>query len=107
MADAIRRTLQLPEIAELRPRLLPEFHVYAASVTGQTTSLTAGIADAVTIEGQKIQTVVDWKSDVNPTPADVETYRCQVRDYLTATGASSGLIVFLTSGRIERVKSQP
>jgi exodeoxyribonuclease-5 len=103
MASAVQRTLQLPEIAHLRLRLLPEFRVYAASVVGQTTSLTAGIADAVAYEGGKIQTVVDWKSDVNPTSADVEMYRNQVRDYLTATGAVLGLIVFVTSGRIERV----
>jgi len=105
MAAAVQRTLQLPEIAELRPRLLPEFRVYAASVEGQTTSLTAGIADAVAYEGGRIQTVVDWKSDVNPTSADIEIYRSQVRDYLTATGAFLGLIVFVTSGRIERVQS--
>lgn len=105
MATALQRTLQLREIAELRPRLLPEFRVYAASVSGQTTSLTAGIADAVAYEGGYIQTVVDWKSDVNPTPADIEMYRSQVRDYLKATGAVLGLIVFVTSGRIEQVQS--
>ena len=42
-------------------------------------------------------------SDVNPTAADIEMYRAQVRD-LTATGAGLGLIVFVTSGRIERVQ---
>jgi hypothetical protein len=105
MATAIQRTLQLPDIAELRPRLLPEFRVYAASVVGQTASLTAGIADAVAYVGEQIQTVVDWKSDVNPTPADIEMYRDQVRSYLKATGAVLGLIVFVTSGSIERVQS--
>ncbi len=105
MATAVQRTLQLQEIAELRPRLLPEFRVYAASVVGQTMSLTAGIADAVAYEGEQIQTVVDWKSDVNPTPADIEMYRGQVRSYLKATGAVLGLIIFVTSGRVERVQS--
>jgi exodeoxyribonuclease-5 len=104
MANAIQRTLQLPEIAELRPTLLPEFRVYSATVAGQTISLTAGIADAVAYDGDQIQTVVDWKSDVNPSSADIEIYRSQVRDYLTATKAGEGFIVFLTSGRIERVK---
>jgi ATP-dependent exoDNAse (exonuclease V) beta subunit len=105
MAAAILRTLALPEIALLRPKLLPEFHVYAASVTGQMISLTAGIADAVAYLGPQIQTVVDWKSDVNPAAADIEIYRGQVRSYLNATGADLGLIVFVTSGHIERVQS--
>lgn len=104
MATTAQRTLQLREIAQLRPRLFPEFPVYAAVVAGQTTSLTAGVADAVVFEGGRIQTVVDWKSDVNPTEADIEMYRSQVRDYLAATGAALGLIVFMTSGRIQNVK---
>ncbi len=69
-------------------------------------TLTAGIADAVAIDEMgRIEAVVDWKSDVNPVPAQIDIYRNQVRDYLTATGARLGLIVFLTSGRIERVLS--
>lgn len=62
------------------------------------------IADALalTASGQ-IDVVVDWKSDVDPSPATVESYPSQVRDYLFATGEKSGLIVFATSGRIERV----
>lgn len=105
MATAVQRTLQLQEIAALRPRLLPEFRVYAAAVAGQTTSLTAGIADAVAHESGQIHTVVDWKSDVNPAHSEVEVYRGQVRSYLKATGAVLGLIVFMTSGQIEKVQS--
>jgi exodeoxyribonuclease-5 len=105
MATAVRRTLQLQEIAELRPRLLPEFRVYAATSAGQKLLLTAGIADAIAHDRGQIDTIVDWKSDVNPTPADIEAYREQVRDYLIATGAALGLIVFITSSRIERVHS--
>jgi ATP-dependent exoDNAse (exonuclease V) beta subunit len=105
MATAVQRTLKLQEIAELRPRLLPEFQVYAATVAGQKMSLTAGIADAVAHEHGRIHTIIDWKSDVNPTPAVTEAYREQVRSYLKATGAVLGLIVFVTSGRIESVNS--
>jgi hypothetical protein len=52
---------------------------------------------------RKIDAVIDWKSDVDPDPALVELYRGQVRDYLAATKAPRGLIVFLTSSRIEKV----
>ena len=105
MASAVQRALQLPDVVALRPRLLPEFRVYAGILADRTMSLTAGIADAVAIgEGGRIEAVIDWKSDVAPSPDQIETYRGQVREYLAATGAQNGLVVFLTSTRVERVK---
>ena len=69
-------------------------------------TLTAGVADAVAInEKERIDAVVDWKSDVDPAPNQLEIYRGQVLDYLAATGASRGLIVFMTSGRVEHVRT--
>lgn len=50
-----------------------------------------------------IDVVTDWKSDIDPSPAIIGQYRTQVGDYLRASGASFGLIVFMTSGRIKRV----
>jgi ATP-dependent exoDNAse (exonuclease V) beta subunit len=104
MASAVLHALQLPEIAAVRFRLLPELPVYAKSTVDKTSTLTAGIADAVAIDRNgRIDIVVDWKSDVKPTPKQIEIYRGQVFDYLEASGADVGLIVFLTSGRVERV----
>jgi ATP-dependent exoDNAse (exonuclease V) beta subunit len=104
LVSAVQRTIQLPEIAELRPRLHSEVWVYAGTESGKTISLTAGISDAVAIsDSGRIDVVVDWKSDIDPAPAQIELYRGQVRDYLAATGAPLGLIVFMTSGRIERI----
>ena len=96
--------MQLPEIAELRSRLVPEFRVYASAIEGCAATLTAGIADAVAVyEEGHIDVIVDWKSDVNPEAEQVAMYRKQVRDYLQSTGAQTGLIVFLSSDRIEKV----
>jgi ATP-dependent exoDNAse (exonuclease V) beta subunit len=105
MASTVQTTLQLPEIVELRARLQPEFWVYAGTESDKTMSLTAGIADAIAIgDTGRVEVVVDWKSDVDPTQVQIALYRAQVRDYLAATGASLGLIVFMTSNRIERVQ---
>lgn len=105
MAAAVYRALHLPDIAALRSRLLPELPVYAKSSVDRTVTLTAGIADAAVIDDMgRIDTVIDWKSDVDPTPKQIQVYRGQVRDYLAASGARLGLIVFLTPGRIERVQ---
>ncbi|MGB4101277.1 MAG: UvrD-helicase domain-containing protein [Alphaproteobacteria bacterium] len=104
MASLVQRTLQIPEIAELRDRLQPEYYVYSGAQAERTLTLTAGIADAIACDAQgHIDVVLDWKSDVDPSPAIISQYRTQVGDYLRASGASLGLIVFMTSGRIDRV----
>ena len=106
MTEALKRALQIPEVVALRPRLVPELNVYAAMFADRTVTLTAGVADAVAIDERgRIEAVVDWKSDVAPAPAQVDIYRGQVLDYLAATGARRGLIVFMTSGRVEHVRS--
>ena len=104
MAATVVRTLRFPEVAALRARLVPEFQVYASAVEGSAALLTAGIADAVAVDAKgRIDVVVDWKSDVNPGRKQIAMYREQIRDYLRATTAQTGLIVFLNSGRIDRV----
>lgn len=104
MAATVVRTLRLPEVAALRPRLVPEYPVYASDVEGSTVSLTAGIADAVAIDGKgRIDVVVDWKSDVMPGRKQVAMYHQQVREYLRATTAKTGLVVFMSSGRVDRI----
>jgi hypothetical protein len=63
LAATIIRTLNLPEIAALRPRLMPELSV------GTTETLVAGIADAVAPDGEDgIEAIIDWKSDVEINP---------------------------------------
>ena len=49
------------------------------------------------------QVVIDWKSDVDPSPETLEHYRAQVRAYLDMTGADRGLIVAVTSDSIMQV----
>ena len=106
MAAMVVRTLNRPEIAALRPRLVPECWVYGSDDNGRETSITAGIADAVAVDEQgRIDVVVDWKSDTAPRENQIRSYREQVRKYLEATGAKTGLIVFLNSDRIETVVS--
>ena len=60
---------------------------------------TAGIVDAIAFgpDGTP-ETVIDWKSDVDPSPETLEHYRAQVRAYLEVTGAECGLVVLVTNG---------
>jgi exodeoxyribonuclease-5 len=104
LAASVRRALALPEIVSLRPQLLAEVTVLSAAKTEKGTSFVGGIADALTLNGEgRVDFVIDWKSDVDPSGSAVDLYRQQVRDYLVATGGQEGLLVFVTSGRVERV----
>ncbi|WP_420995211.1 UvrD-helicase domain-containing protein [Cupriavidus sp. 30B13] len=101
MAASVRRTLALPEIAALRPRLVAEFPVYASTVVANQERATVGIADAAAFADDGTpQVIIDWKSDVRPDPATLDHYRAQVRSYLDMTGAGQGLIVLVTSGTV-------
>jgi exodeoxyribonuclease-5 len=104
LATSVLRGIRLPEIVALRPHLRPEIPIYGSKVEGSMFELTSGIADALAIGPDgTIDAVVDWKSDVDPDAMVIELYRGQVRDYLAATGAPNGFIVFLTSGRVEKI----
>ena len=104
LADTVLRTLALPPIASLRNRLVPEAPLYASEGPDRALVLTAGIADAVTLDdGGRIELVLDWKSDVRPTPRSVGAYRAQMLDYLRAASARLALIVFLSTGQVEAV----
>ena len=101
LADCVARTLSLPEITALRPRLLPEFPVYSSIVVDGQEDASAGVVDAIAFGSDGAPEVaVDWKSDVDPAPEMLEHYRSQVRAYLDMTGAERGLIVFMTPGTV-------
>ena len=101
LAGCVVRALSLPEIADLRPRLVPEVPIYSADSAGAEERVTTGVADAVAygLDGAP-EVVIDWKSDVNPTTATLQHYCSQVRAYLYATRAIRGLVVVMTYGKV-------
>ena len=100
MASCALRALSLPEIAAMRSYLVPEVAIWAAGEG----YLVAGRADALAIKGGRIEVAIDWKSDISPTSAVRSAYVGQLRDYLEATGAERGMLVFLTLGEIAWVE---
>jgi CRISPR-associated exonuclease Cas4 len=96
MAETALRALALPEIAALKPFLVPEMAIWAA----RNGYLVAGRADALAIRDDKINVAIDWKSDINPTASVRAAYTGQLRDYLEATGAGRGALVFLSLGEV-------
>jgi ATP-dependent exoDNAse (exonuclease V) beta subunit len=101
MARCALRALSLPEIAAMRSCLVPEVAIWAAAED----YLVAGRADALAIKGGRVEVAIDWKSDVNPTSAVRSGYAGQLRDYLAATGAERGVLVFATLGEIAWVEN--
>jgi CRISPR-associated exonuclease Cas4 len=101
MARCALRALALPEIAEMRPFLLPEVAIWAS----EASVLVAGRADALAIREGRVEVAVDWKSDINPSSAARNRYAAQLGDYLVATGAKRGLLAFLSLGEIAWVEN--
>ena len=104
IAGCALRALSQPQVAALRPGLVPEFPVYGSTVGDPHEEATAGIVDAIAFgpDGTP-ETVIDWKSDVEPSPEALEHYCAQVRTYLEVTGAELGLVVFATNGTVVSV----
>jgi ATP-dependent exoDNAse (exonuclease V) beta subunit len=105
LAATTLRALKIPEIAACRARLVPEITVFSARADHDSTTYVGGVADAIAYQPiGLIDLVVDWKTDINPGAQHIELYRAQLRDYLAATGAPEGLLVFVTTGQIVRVR---
>ncbi|MCE2563718.1 exodeoxyribonuclease V subunit beta [Komagataeibacter sp. FNDCF1] len=99
LAQSVLRALNAPEVARLRGAMVPEYPLYMARDGAEGTDVIAGIADAVVPgEDGTPAVIIDWKSDVSPTPATMLHYQVQVRAYMDMTGARQGLIVMATSG---------
>jgi ATP-dependent exoDNAse (exonuclease V) beta subunit len=104
LAAAVVRTINLPEIKQLRPRLLPELPIFGHQDAGDSEILISGIADAVALdEAGGTEAVVDWKSDTDASLKLMEHYRRQIDDYRKRTGAKRALIVMMTSGKTVEV----
>jgi exodeoxyribonuclease-5 len=101
LAQTVVRTLAIPEIAALRPRLVPEYTIYGSHTDGATEIIVSGIADAVAydVEGH-IDTVIDWKSDVDITPDRLNSYRGQLETYRRHTSARQAFLVLMTHGKL-------
>jgi ATP-dependent exoDNAse (exonuclease V) beta subunit len=102
MARTAARTLTFPDITALRSHLIAEVPIWSTSKGG---TLTAGRADAVAVQGNVLHAVLDWKSDVSPSRDDRSQHTAQLKDYLDATGAPKGAIVYMSLGEVVWIES--
>jgi ATP-dependent exoDNAse (exonuclease V) beta subunit len=101
LARTIVRTLSIPEIAGLRPRLLPEHTIYGSQTNDDGEIIVSGIADAVAYDAEgRIEIIVDWKSDVEIDAERLNSYRGQLDAYRRQTGARHSLLVLMTLGTV-------
>lgn len=104
IASTVWRTLQLPDIAALRPRLVPEWPVYSLLADRREPTALAGRIDAVALNNGHAEVVLDWKSDIALTDQDMRIHAGQLADYLQVTGASRGALVYMTPGTVRWVE---
>lgn len=84
---------------------MPELTVFSTQAHDDRTTYVGGVADALAyLPLGMIELVIDWKTDVSPSAQQIELYREQMRDYLAAAGAPEGLLVFVTTGQLLRVR---
>jgi hypothetical protein len=100
-AATVLRTLALPEVAALRPNLIPELPVYGRDADG---ICVAARMDAAAVHEGRIRVVIDWKSDVAPGPVQREEHAAQLADYLALTGADRGMLVNMSRGEVVPVR---
>jgi CRISPR-associated exonuclease Cas4 len=106
LGQTVLATLRLPEIARMRPSLIPELPVYKVLSDEPDHIVLVGRVDAALVEGDKTLIILDWKSDVEPTLLDVQIHRGQLREYMRATGAPRGALVYMTTGNIQWVEGE-
>ena len=71
----------------------PEFAIFGHS---EVETLVSGIADAVPLDANnRIEAVVDWKSDVEMSMAKLAGCKAQLCDYRKQTGAKRALLVLM------------
>ncbi|MGW8278809.1 UvrD-helicase domain-containing protein [Sphingomonas aurantiaca] len=102
VAALAMKALAMPEIAALRSRLRAEVPINGMTSGGRPM---AGRADAVAIDDEgRISVIIDWKSDVAPSPLDREAHVEQVLLYVEATGAERALVVYPSIGLVRSVE---
>lgn len=95
-AALIRDTFAIGDVAALLPFLEAEVPVWNA----EGAMLLAGRADALIMREGRVLGVLDWKSDVNPSPMVRSDYVSQLNEYMLVTGAIAGALVFMTTGEM-------
>jgi len=95
-AALIRDTFAIADVADLRPFFEAEVAVWSA----EGATLLAGRVDALIVREGRVLGVLDWKSDVNPSPKTKSDYVSQLGEYLSVTGAVAGALVFMTPGEV-------
>lgn len=105
MAQTALKTLALPALSSVRRRLLPELPVFGVvDEEGLTTALTGRVDALEVADDGRVEAVFDWKSDVDPSDADVMSHAAQIGDYMRTTDARRGAIVYMTSGVVHWVR---
>jgi ATP-dependent exoDNAse (exonuclease V) beta subunit len=95
-ATLVRDTLAIEDVATLLPFLEAEVPVWNADGA----ILLAGRVDALIVREGRVLGVLDWKSDVNPSPKVKSDYVAQLDEYVSVTGSIAGAVVFMTSGEL-------
>lgn len=97
IAKTVAAAFNIHDVGVLLPHLVPEVAIWTDEGGGE---LLAGRADALVVLDDEVVGVVDWKSDFAPSVEDKDRYTSQTADYVRATGAMGGAVVFVTTREV-------
>jgi ATP-dependent exoDNAse (exonuclease V) beta subunit len=102
IARTALNTLSLPDVVRLRAQLVPEVPIWSSESEAM---LLAGRADALAVADGRITAALDWKSDIAPTGEDRARHAGQLRDYLRATNAPGGALIYMSLGEVVWIRA--
>jgi ATP-dependent exoDNAse (exonuclease V) beta subunit len=100
LAATIRKTLEIPDIAQIRYGLVPELSIFGI-LPDMSHARVSGRADAIFIEANEPRAVIDWKSDIAPSQADVDLHAAQLNTYMRAAKIDRGALVYLSTATVQ------
>ena len=105
LASCVTRGLSCAEVAAVRAALRPEWPLATSTpCLDGSEDILLGVADAIAADSDgAVSLVVDWKSDVAPDAATAAAYRNQIRRYIEAARATRGIVVYVSTGRVDEV----
>ena len=104
LAATVFGVTEMPELAGIWPHLVPEAAVLGTILDGDIERPLSGRVDAIALDGDFAGVVVDWKSDVAPSPEQQREHTRQLQLYLAVTGGTRGILVYLTSRTVRWVE---
>lgn len=104
IAGTVAKVFSMPEVKKLHGKLYAELSMGDSTTAADGERVRFGRADCGWTDDQGfVEGVIDWKSDVAPSKSARAAYCEQLKAYMDMSGASRGMVVYVTTGEIDTI----